>query len=162
MFLFSRKFKNSVNFDYSRKVNLKIRQGGEILKLSFLNSEFKKQQRVKIKNLLVLELLSLQKAFFNFELNKSKRKKIFVPKEAHILLNKKLQDYFLYNFSKNSIGLIKNLPAFFSNLSIKKQKIAVSELNSLFARNNFYFYDLKDIQVQTFGLHKLGFYKLKL
>ena len=115
---------------------------GDILKLSFLNSEFKKQQRIKVKNLLVLELLSLQKACFYFELNKNKRKKVFIPQESHIMVTKKLYNYFLYNFSKNSIGLIKNLPLFFNELTPKKQQININEFSSLINNNSVYFNDL--------------------
>jgi len=119
MFFFSSINKNFINYDYSRKVNLKNYQKlkstrGETLNLSVINSGLIGLHQIKV--LLVLELLSLQKAFTHFELNKSakRRKAIFVPQESRVFLVGKYYDYFLYTFSKNSIGLIKNLLAFYN------------------------------------------------
>jgi hypothetical protein len=68
MFFFSTIYKNSIHKDYLKKVNLKNNeklqsQKGVCLELSFLNAKLKKLQRSRLKHMLALELLSMQKSF---------------------------------------------------------------------------------------------------
>jgi hypothetical protein len=171
MFIFAKQYKTSIFFDYSRKANDKYikQQKGEFLKLSFSNTEIKKQQKTKLKHLLVLELLCLQKAFFFFELNKNKRKQNFVPKLTSIYLTGKFLDYFLFSFLKLYVGNIKNLLYFFSE---PKQKLDIDLFDLLFL-NKLYFNDIKQIKYEYCNITKkisyeikkpilLSFYKLNL
>lgn len=172
MYLFAKNFTKSVHLDYSRKSNIVnyqklVSQKGEILRLSFLNSEFKKQQRNKLKNLLLLELLTLNKAFFFFELNKSKRKKVFVPVETSAILTNNFANYFCYNFSKFYVSNIKNLQQYSLEISNKKTIIEINSFD-LINKNNFYFNNLKNIGLQKQSLKEktinqyLAFFKIKL
>lgn len=167
MFIFSKHFKKSINLDYIKKTNLinsqKLKsRKGDNLSLSFLNSKLKKQQKLKVRNMLVLELLSLQKSFFYFELNQSKRKKIFLPLETKTLLIKKNAEYFIYNLAKNTIPSIKNLQVFYSKLNLKKTELESSSFD-LITKNNSYYNDTKHINLQyAVDLYKVSFYKIYL
>ena len=128
MFLFSKSYKQSINKDFLKKVNVsnyeKIKSyKGEELNLSFSNFKMKKQQKTKLKHVLALELLSFQKSGFKFILNKSKRKKTYLPSESFISLHKKYIDYFCFGFLKTSVGFIKNLNIFGNLKTLKKNKI---------------------------------------
>ena len=73
MFLFSKSFNLNVYKDFYRKINNNNYQKvcnkkGEILNLSFLNVKFKKKPKTKIKQLFILELISLNKSFYTFQL----------------------------------------------------------------------------------------------
>ena len=178
MFLFSKNFKNNIQFDFGKKINLSKLQEintkkGDYINLSFSNLRFKKQQKMKLKNLLALELLSLKKTTFKFILNKGKRKQIYVPLEASAFLTKQSLNYFCFTFSKLVSGFIKNLPGFYKKTNLKKIDFEAVTSFHFFIRNLRYFFDIKDISIerknekflttkQIVILQKLSLYKLVL
>jgi hypothetical protein len=99
MFLFAKKYEQTLKLDRRRKSEKVFKTDNFI---SF--SVQKNQQRIKIKNLLILELLSLKKAFFKYEKSSTKAKTYEVTQIRGLL-----SSYFLYNFFKNTVGLIKNV-----------------------------------------------------
>jgi hypothetical protein len=178
MFLFAKTYKNSIQFDFGKKVNLLQfhelnSKKSDNLNLSFSNSRFKKQQKMKLKNLFALEVLSLKKTTFKFILNKGKRKQIYLPLEASAFLTKNNLNYFCFHFSKQVSGFIKNLPGFYKKTGLKKMDIEAATSFHFFIRNLRYFYDIKDISLEKKNesflkvrqinlLQKLSLYKLVL
>ena len=81
MFLLTNKYNFSIINDFSNLVNLKNYKilnlvSGDTSKLSFLNSKIKKQHKKKLLNLLIVELLGLQKSFLKVNVKKGKKKTI--------------------------------------------------------------------------------------
>ena len=172
MLLFSKKYKESIQLDYSRTTNIIDYEKGKrefnfSLQLSFLTSGFQKQQKTKIKSLCLLELFALQKAFFVFVANKSKRKLIFVPSETRVQLTPVATHYFLYNFSKNVVGSIKDLPFFIRRGIAQRSSQFGGALEAsafgLVHKNIFYFNDLHRSTLQSKNYKRSsfkGFYRL--
>jgi hypothetical protein len=178
MYLFSNIYKKSIYKDFLKKVNFKNYQNlqtqkGVFLELSFLNTKLKKLQRSKLKHLISLEMLSMQKAFFKYTLDTSKRKRIFFSENSLVRLKNRQLNYFCYLFSKESVGLIKDLQKFSNNFENKKLQLESINTFNLFYKNTQYFYDLRDLHIEqktkhlnynsaNFKKHLLAFYRFYL
>jgi len=173
MFLFSKFHKNSIYKDLLKKINIKNYQNlqnqkGVFLELSFLNTKLKKLQRSKLKHLLSLEIISMQKSFFKHTLNTSKRKRIFISENSLVILKTKKLDYFCYLFSKESVALIKDLQKYSNKLDNKRFQVESVGTFQLFQKNSYYFYDLRDLYIEhkekspLFKKHLLAFYRFYL
>jgi len=158
MYIFSKKYEKSINFDLLRKKNIVnfenvCSKKGDGLILSFSTTE--NQQKTKLKNLLILESLTLRKAFFKFDKisNKSKRKRSFhvVQTRSCVYSN---SNYFLYNFNKNSIGLTKNLQEFKQDFDPVCFDFLVKSFNE--------FKILKINFLVSLNVQKLAFYRIFL
>ena len=176
MFLFSKSFNLNVYKDFYRKINNNNYQKvcnkkGEILNLSFLNVKFKKKPKTKIKHLFILELISLNKSFYTFQLNKTKRKKIFVNSMLITKINKKYLNYFFFIFLKQFLFLTQDLQKFSIQPTFKKIEIESLNAFDLLYKNNSYFNDIKNLNFhfknkfiikksKLFITHLLGFYKI--
>jgi hypothetical protein len=107
MYLFSKKYDRTIQIDLIRKTNILNYQKVCLKKGDHLSIGSQQGAKASLVNkALVLEVLSLKKAFFKFEVNKQKKKKTYVSMDTRVFLKNKV---FLYNFSKNTIGLLKNL-----------------------------------------------------
>ena len=62
-------FSNLVNIKNFKILNLVL---GDISKLSFLNGKIKKQHKKKLVNLLIVELVGLQKSFLKINIKRGK------------------------------------------------------------------------------------------
>ncbi len=148
MFLFSKKYKESINKEFIKKVNIKSYQlsklgVNESVSLSFLNSKEKKDQFHKLKNLLVLELVSLKKGNFIYQLDNTGKKKIYLSLKSSVILNKKFLDYFLFSFLKYYITLMNGLYEYSIDLDLKKKKIEILTCSDILIKKKKSFSDLK-------------------
>jgi hypothetical protein len=108
MFFFAKKYEKTINLDRIRKDQKFCLPLRKRIGIFFLVQ--KNQQREKIKNLWILECISLKKAFFKYEKSSTKGKTFKITQVRSVVSRD--SNYFLYNFNKNAVGSIKNLHDF--------------------------------------------------
>jgi hypothetical protein len=153
MFFFSTQYKSSIINEFSNKVNLcnhKILNliQGDISKLSFLNFKIKKQHKKKLKNLLILELLGLQKSFLKNNINKTVKKTIYKPVKVVNYLLKKNSNYYLYNFSKINLGSMHTLLKYGLSINLEQKEITLKTSFDIIYKNSRYFSNLLDLNYE--------------
>ncbi len=151
MFSFSKKYKNAILKELVLKSSVKNYnelnyQKGEYVQLSFFHEGSKrKDQSEKLKNLLVLELIGLQKGRFSFRFDNSEKKKIFISTRTLLVLKKKYADYFFFNFAKYSVSHIQNISEFAMNPTAKAKEFEVLPCYNFLENNKDIFFDLQEV-----------------
>ena len=128
MYLLARQHCRSIDLDMS------IRQPYTHTKPDLtLSFPYNTQQKLKIKHLLYLELISLHKGFFRFESSASKRKRTYLSKGALCKVRGYHLEYFSYTLAKFYVSAIKDLTTYGSNPGIIE-----SDAFDVLQRNNLY------------------------
>ena len=98
-----------------------------------LSFPYNTQQKVKVKQMLYLELITLQRGYFRYELSTAKRKSTYISKGAMCTLRGSNFDYFCYSVAKFYISMIKDLSSYSTTPGVLE-----SDAFDVLQRNNFY------------------------
>lgn len=150
MFLLSNKYNMSIINDFSNLVNVKNFKMlnlvlGDISKLSFLNGKIKKQHKKKLVNLLIVELVGLQKSFLKINIKRGKKKIIFIPSRSVTWLNNKIEKYYLYTFSKINIGSMHTILKYGLIVDSKDKQLSLKTAFDIIFENSNYFTNLLEL-----------------
>jgi len=159
------------NFDYLKKRSSKnvqnlLSSNNKKLFIFNLNKEILGRY-AKIASFWSLEIVTLQKAFFNYKL-KTLRKSFYLPYSSSSELIGTNILSFLYTFSKEALFTIPHLIYFFNVLSVRNLKVESISLNSFFNHENKIFYNIGNFFFILKGNRKLSqnlwlsFYKIIL
>jgi hypothetical protein len=153
MFIFSNIYNLSIIKDFSNLVNvtqyhiLKNVQG-DVSKLSFLNTKIKKEHKKKIKNLIILEFIGLQKSFLQIYTQKGLKKTIYKMIKTCSFLNKKLANYYLFNFLKHNIGAMHALLKFALTTNLEQKNINLLTCFDIIFKKKTYFKNIKELSYE--------------
>ena len=135
-------FSNLVNINNFKILNLVL---GDISKLSFLNGKIKKQHKKKLVNLLIVELVGLQKSFLKINIKRGKKKIIFIPSRSVAWLNNKIEKYYLYTFSKINIGSMHTILKYGLIINSKDKQLSLKTAFDIIFENSNYFTNILEL-----------------